>query len=215
VAAPAREGVTKAVPPRRGFRLVRPYSTLAGAKAALDNGGRFYHLIARGGDGRLAKSEISKAAGVVLDEPGTFVFFDMALAKLTADEKAEVVAMLGTKLARRYRERGPRHALPREAARLGSVPAVITEGVPRFERQITILQTGVVMVGKVMVPVTHQHPFDLYDLSGLGLGVWHKESRLAPVPTRFGGRTSWERVKMPKGEKKQLLLLPAYHTPLD
>ncbi|MFI5403820.1 MAG: hypothetical protein ACHQ1G_12855, partial [Planctomycetota bacterium] len=137
---------------------------MAGAKAALDNGGRFYHLIARSGDGKLAKSEISKAAGVVFDEAGGFVFFDMALAKLSAEEKAQVVAMLGAKLARRYRERGPQHVTPKAAARLGAVKGVIAEGVPRFERSIEILQTGMIMVGKVMVPVTHKLPHDLYEL---------------------------------------------------
>lgn len=221
--APAREGQMKAAPPRRGFKLVRPYSTLAGAKAALDNGGRFYHLIARSGDGKLAKSEISKAAGVVFDEAGGLVFFDMALAKLSADETAQVVAMLGAKLARRYRERGPRHVSRKAAARLGAVKAVITEGVPRFERSITILQTGVIMVGKVTVPVTHQLPHDLYELrdsgsasaSRLGLAIWHQKSRLAEVPTRFGGRLSWERVKAGTGEEKKLLLVPSFHTPLD
>ena len=208
--APAPEGVTKAEPPRRGFRLVRPYSTLSGAKAALDNGGRFYHLIARGGDGRIAKSELSKAAGVVLGERETFVFFDMALAKLSAAEKAEVVAMLGARVAKRYRERGPRHGSPKAAS-----PAVITEGVPRFVERITILQTGMIMVGKVMVPVTHKLPHDRYDLDGLALAIWHKEARLAAVPTRFGGKASQERVQKAKGEAKELLFLPSYYTPLE
>jgi len=221
--ATVREGQMSAKPPRRGFKLIRPYSTLAGAKAALDNGGRFYHLIALSGDGKLAKSEISKAAGVVFDEAGSFVFFDMALASLSADEKAQVVAMLGPKLARRYRDRGPRHVRVKDAAGLLAGKPVITEGVPRFERQITILQTGMIMVGKVMVPVTHQLPYDLYELrdpasssaSGFGLAIWNHKERLPEVPTRFGGRVSLERVKTKTGEEKQKLLVPAFHTPLD
>ncbi|MFN0009157.1 MAG: hypothetical protein ACKVXR_14735 [Planctomycetota bacterium] len=221
--AAAQEGRASATPPRRGFSLVRPYSTLAGAKAALDNGGRFYHLIARGGDGKLAKSELSKAAGVIFDEAGSFVFFDMALASLRSEEKAQVVAMLGPKVARRYKDRGPRHVTVKDASGVLAGKSVIIEGVPRFERSITILQTGMIMVGKVMVPVTNQLPHDLYTLrnsgsaSGpsLGLIVWNHKSRLLEVPTRFGGRMMLERVKTATGEEKQKLLVPAFHTPLD
>lgn len=125
---PAREGQTKATPPRLGFRLVRPYSTLAGAQAALDNGGRFFNLFARSGDARVSSSELSKAAGVLFDEAKCFLFFDMALARLSADEKSQVVAMLERKQAKRYREHGPRPVASAEAARQPAESTLITEG---------------------------------------------------------------------------------------
>lgn len=213
----------KADPPRRGFRLVRPYSTLAGAKAALDNGGRFYHLLARSGDERVAKSELAKAAGVMFDEKGAFVFLDMALAKLSAEEKSQVVAMLGSRQAKRYRERGPRTVSATAAAREPAGATLIVEGVPRFLREITVLQAGMIMVGKVTVPVTHQWPHDLYELrergsasiSTLALAVWHHTGRLDAVPTRFGGLLALHRVKAARGETKERMLLPSYYTPLE
>lgn len=216
------EGQSKTQPPRHGFRLVRPYSTLAGAKAALDNGGRFWNLFTAAGDNRVSNVELAKSAGVLRNEANCFLFFDMALAKLNANEKAQVVGMFTPRQAKRYREHGPRTMSPAEAARRPAKSLVITEGVPRFERQITILQQGLIMVGKVMVPVTHRWPYDLYELrdaasgttSGLRLAIWHKEARLPEVPTRFGGQVSESRVARERGETKEPLFVPGYHTPL-
>ena len=223
IAPPAGEGWSKTKPPRHSFLLVRPYSTLAGAKAALDNGGRFWNLFSSAGDDRVSKGELAKAAGVLLNEAKSFLFFDMAVTKLSADEKAQVVAMLTPKQARRYREHGPKTLSPAEVAKQPAKALVITEGVPKFLRQITILQQGVIMVGKATVPVTHRWPHDLYEVldpfsgspSGLRLAIWQNVTRLAEVPTRFGGRL-WEfRIAEDQGETKELLLQPSYHTLLN
>lgn len=64
------------------MREIKPYKTLKGAKAALDNGGRFLNLFARAGDDRITSDELTKAAGVFLHESLAFLFLDMALADL-------------------------------------------------------------------------------------------------------------------------------------
>jgi hypothetical protein len=45
-------------------RELKPYRTVARARAALDNGGRFYNLLAIADDDRISKAELNKAAGV-------------------------------------------------------------------------------------------------------------------------------------------------------
>ena len=45
------------------MRELKAYRTVVGARATLDNGGRFYDLIAMADDNRITKGELAKAAG--------------------------------------------------------------------------------------------------------------------------------------------------------
>jgi hypothetical protein len=131
--------------------------------------------------------------------------------------------MLTKRQLARYAAHGPRHVSLTEASRASESGAVIAEGVPGHRSSITILQAGVIMVGKVVVPVTHEWQYELYELTGVGaraasgvhVAVWHKQAQLEPIPMRFGGVLGEQRVKASSGEAKQRMLVAAYHTPLD
>ncbi|MDG1856743.1 MAG: hypothetical protein P8J66_07020 [Verrucomicrobiota bacterium] len=46
------------------MKQATPCKTLARVMLALDNGGRFFNLLTRAGDGEISQSEISKAAWI-------------------------------------------------------------------------------------------------------------------------------------------------------
>jgi hypothetical protein len=115
------------------MRELKPYQTLAGAKAALDNGGRFYNLLTMADDNRISKAELSKAAGVFRSEQAAFLFLDMALADLTDGQRSEVLSLLESKLAKRYKSHGPRRlAASAMASEAQPGQLVVVEGYPRF-----------------------------------------------------------------------------------
>jgi hypothetical protein len=177
------------------MRELKPYQTLAGAKAALDNGGRFYNLVALADDKRISKGELNKAAGVFGGEQKAFLFLHMAIAKLPDNQQAEVLSMLDRPLAKRYKSHGPQQLDPAamNKARVGQL--VVVDGYPRFHERKTHHAVVPMMVGKVMVPVRVETHYDGYQLfttaSGTGTPGWVSVKRpkvhLTESPTRFGG----------------------------
>jgi hypothetical protein len=71
------------------MRELKPYRTIVGARAALDNGGRFYNLIAMADDDRITLGELAKAAGIFRSEAKAFLFLHMALADLGDGQRSE------------------------------------------------------------------------------------------------------------------------------
>jgi hypothetical protein len=177
------------------MRELKPYQTLAGAKAALDNGGRFYNLVALADDKRISKGELNKAAGVFGGEQKAFLFLHMAIAKLPDNQQAEVLSMLDRPLAKRYKSHGPQQLDPAalNKARVGQL--VVVDGYPRFHQRKTHHAVVPMMAGKVMVLVPVQTHYDGYQLfttaSGAGSPGWVCVARpkvhLTERPTRFGG----------------------------
>jgi hypothetical protein len=90
------------------MRELKPYQTLAGAKAALDNGGRFYNLLTSADDNRISKAELTSAAGVFRSQHAAFTFLHMALADLADSQRSEVVSLLDPLLAKRFKSHAPR-----------------------------------------------------------------------------------------------------------
>ena len=177
------------------MRELKPYQTLAGAKAALDNGGRFYNLVALADDNRISKGELNKAAGVFGSGQKAFLFLNMALAKLPDNQQAEVLSMLDRPLAKRFKSHGPQQldSAALNKARVGQL--VVVDGYPRFHERKTRRAVVPMMVGKVFLLVPVETHYDGYQLnttaSGTGTPGWvcvkRPKVHLTECPTRFGG----------------------------
>ena len=177
------------------MRELKPYQTFAGAKAALDNGGRFYNLVALADDKRISKGELNKAAGVFGGEQKAFLFLHMAIAKLPDNQQAEVLSMLDRPLAKRYKSHGPQQLDPAAMNKAPVGQLVVVDGYPRFHERKTHHAVVPMMAGKVMVLVPVETHYDGYQLfttaSGTGTPGWVCVARpkvhLTESATRFGG----------------------------
>jgi hypothetical protein len=206
------------------MRELRPYRTVVGAKAALDNGGRFYNWLAMAEDSRITKGELVKAAGVFRSEQKAFLFLRMALVDLSDPQRSEVLSLLEPALAKRYKSAGPRRLEPRAVdTETKAGQPVVVEGYPRFVTRKTRRAVIPMMVGKVMmlVPVeAHYDGYALYatpDAKGAPASLVVKRPRamLAETFTRFGGVIRAYTFEDSSGKRSGVLLEPLFFTKLD
>jgi hypothetical protein len=197
---------------------------MAGAKAALDNGGRFYNLLAMADDSRISKAELNKAAGVFRSAQRAFLFLHMALVDLTESQRAEVVSLLDPPLAERYKSHGPRRLKASEMTS-ESKPGqpVVVDGYPRFYNRQTQRAVVPMMVGKVMIPVPVEVHYDGYQLfetpNAKGtpgyLVVKRPRAMLGESFTRFGGVMRPYSFADASGKHSVVFLEPLYFTALS
>ena len=204
------------------MREIKPYKTLQGAKASLDNGGRFFNLLTQAGDDRITNVELAKAAGVFLCESHAFVFLDMSLRDLPDSQRLQVLSLLERKLAGRFQVHGPRSLSP-SAAHLDGQPGTlaVVEGYPQFAADQVQKRMSFIMVGKVFVPIFVNDHYQTYDLNPgvavrgtpLVMAVRHSAQRLEKALTRFGGVLR-EFTFEGNPRKKGVFLEPLYYTKL-
>jgi hypothetical protein len=206
------------------MRELKPYQTLAGAKAALDNGGRFYNLLAMADDNRISKAELNKAAGVFRSEQSAFLFLHMALTDLAADQQSEVLSLLDPPLAKRYKSHGPRRlAASAMASEAKAGQLVVVEGYPRFYTRKTHRAVVPMMVGKVMVMLPVEQHYDAYELfatpdakgTPASLVVKRPRAMLVESRTRFGGAIRPYTFEDSSGKHSGVFLEPLYFTALS
>jgi hypothetical protein len=194
------------------------------AKAALDNGGRFYNLLTTADDNRISKAELNKAAGVFRSEQRAFLFLHMALAEMTDSQQAEVLSLLDPPLAKRYKSHGPRRLKPSEmASEAKAGQLVVVEGYPRYYTRQTQRAVVPIMVGTVMVPVPVQVHYDGYQLfatpdakgTAASLVVKRPRARLAESFARFGGAIRPYTFEDSSGKHSGVFLEPLYFTALS
>jgi hypothetical protein len=205
------------------MRELKPYQTVAGAKAALDNGGRFYNLLAMADDNRITKAELTKAAGVFRSEQQAFLFLHMGLTDLSDRERSEVLSLLEPALAKRYKSSGPRRLEPAAvSAEAKPGQLVVVEGYPRYFTRKTQRAVVPMMVGKVMVLVPVEVHYDGYELfagpdakgTPSSLVVKRPRARLAETFTRFGGAIRPYTFEDSSGKHSGVFLEPLYFTKL-
>ena len=206
------------------MRELKPYQTAAGAKAALDNGGRFYNLIAMADDNRITKGELTKAAGVFRSEQQAFLFLHMGLADLSDGQQSEVLSLLEPALAKRYQSHGPRRLEPRAvAADAKPGQLIVVEGYPRFSTRKTQRAVVPIMVDTVMVLVPVEMHYDGYllfatpDAKGTSAALVVRRPRvmLAERFTRFGGAIRPYTFEDSSGKHSGVFLEPLYFTNLS
>ena len=206
------------------MREIKPYKTLQGAKAALDNGGRFFNLYARAGDDRITSDELTKAAGAFLNESLAYLFLDMALKDLPESQRQQVVSMLTPQVAARYRKRGPASISASQAAGKNKPgDLVIIEGSPAYVADvIQKRQTFLFLADGAMIPIWIDEHFQTYDLKdgagkaggALPMIMSRRAKRLEKVPARFGGALR-EFTLEGKPKTKGVYFEPVYFTRLE
>ena len=206
------------------MREIKPYKTLQGAKAALDNGGRFFNLYARAGDDRITSDELTKAAGAFLNESLAYLFLDMALKDLAESQRQQVVSMLTPQVAARYRKRGPASISASQAAGK-SKPGdlVIIEGSPAYVVDVVQKRQTLLFMGEgIMIPIWIDDHFQTYDLKdaavrsggALPMIMPRRAKRLEKGLARFGGALK-EFTLEGKPKKKGVYFEPVYFTRLE
>jgi len=201
------------------MREVKPYRTLAGATRALDNGGRFYNVFAHADDRVVDVGELSKAAGA--SGARAFLFFEMALMDLPADERAQVVAQLSPALTSRLATHRPSKLAPSAVESEGRVgmPAIVA-GYPFFVEDRTQFTGFIVMVTPVimMIPIFDQFDvYEVFDTPNRGtprsvIATTRGSKRLEEVYTRFGGLLRELQFEDKTGGDHGLFLETAYYT---
>ena len=182
-------------------RRITPYRTVRGALESLDNGGRFWNLLARAQDERIDASELARATGTLRAGLAAFVAFELSLAELDERERAEVRSHLSPRLKRRFAPFVlPHHTSGRELP--AAIPGTgwIVAGEAHLVGHVTLHVRSMIMVGKVLVPVVHKLPYAELELA---LGGRHKLRVLARPhknvelsgPVRFAVLTESVRVE--------------------
>lgn len=208
------------------MRAIRPYRTLAGAKRALDNGGRFYNLLSRADDEEVTAGELSRAAGVHSLGTEAFLFLDLALSELTEQDRTEVISLLEPRLRARYRAAAAPLIEPsqldqhRKAGR-----SVMVEGQFGYQDEQEAL-TGLIMIPigatGAMIPIPAYERYRLYSVSDSPeeepspvLVAAPKTSRdLAGLEVRLGGEFKEIELRVDGKAKKTLFLEGMYYTQL-
>jgi len=183
------------------MRRVEPYKTVTGALRSLDNGGRFYNLLAKADDGRITSAELKKAAGVTAGRDRAVLFLSLAVSGLEAEAQDRVFSCLSDEIRRQMQKNPPRRIpITRFETEVSSGLPVIVEGYPRFVEDRTEFQGFIIIpisTGKVttftMIPIFDQ--FDVYELHsdvkpGSGktiIATVRGSSRLDCVHTTFAG----------------------------
>ena len=152
------------------MRELKPYQTLQGLKKAIDNGGRFYNLMAAADDAVVSSGELAKAAGVFSAGMTAFMFLEMSQLELSTEDQQAVTNLLEAKLRKQYLRERPVSLAPSAVEAQGvEGKAVLVSGYPRYVENRTQFK-GMVMVpifvGKVMVPVMVPitDKFDVYEV---------------------------------------------------
>ena len=199
------------------MKEITPYKTLEGAKRALDNGGRFFNLFTKAGDGKITQSEISKAAGVLGDKNSVMLFFQLAISRLTNAEQQSLMDHLEEKIKTQWRE-SPVETIPVYRFHQTATPRkpVIIEGYPFFledREQFNSFIMVPISTGNtttmMMIPI-YDH-YDIYEVYGNSdktgrsalIGITRRKGRhqLAATWTTFAGVVKEMEFKKKKRKK--------------
>ncbi len=204
------------------MRRIEPYRTVAGARRALDNGGRFFNLFTKAGDDVLSRAELARAAGVLGSDQAAFLYFALATSGLSDDEQATLLTHFDDDLRRRHRRHAPTTLEPGsfETSARAAKPFVVEGSTRSVDSRSDF--TGFMMVptmtGKVttftMVPIFDA--FDLYAVQaqprrdGTSCLVTVPHGTDMPTHARLGGLAKEILASPDKGSATRLVLETRY-----
>ena len=148
------------------MRELKPYRSVQGLRAAIDNGGRFYNFFSRPDDHVVTRGELAKAAGVFSSGVNAFLFLEMAQQELEPEDRQAVLHLLDANLRASYRRHRPLTLPPSGVEKHGTAgSSLIVTGFPQFIEDRTQL-SGFIMIpaGKVFVMVPIFDKFDVYEV---------------------------------------------------
>jgi hypothetical protein len=210
------------------MREIKPYRTESGLMRALDNGGRLYNIMSRGGDNIITHGELARAAGSLSTGTNAFLFFDMAKQDLPEEACERAVNALESTLRKEYKRNHAAAMLPSELPAQGAAGrAIIIEGYvrPLADKAVTDARVNLAVdtaagTGYKKVPILKTYDvFEVHDQartksSGAVLAAPHG-TRLEPDHrVRVGGILRKLFYEESDPEKPQRFLEGLYYTRL-
>jgi len=152
------------------MKQIIPYQNITEALSQLDNGGRFYNLFTKAGDGEINIAELTKVAGMFNERQKLILFLELSLSQLPKEEQIDIISKLDDRLRRDFLRFKAQELMASEAEERGllSANAIIT-GVPKLKDSKSEFQ-GIVLIpistGKVMtfVPIPIIDQYDVYEV---------------------------------------------------
>jgi len=89
------------------MKKVTPYKSSNDALIALDNGGRFYNIFTKAGDGIITQAEIGKTGGLINNKQGAVLFLELATSQLNENAKQRVLAKMEDSMQASYKKYKP------------------------------------------------------------------------------------------------------------
>ena len=206
------------------MQKIEPYRNTLEARQALDNGGRFYNLFTKAGDGMISAAEVGKVGGIFYEKQQLVLFLELALSGMDAQSKARLLGQLETGLRSTYQKYRPQHLLPSEAGVRGEIGAsAIITGMPRHVDARSDLNGFVmipIMAGTVMtfmmIPIIDH--YDVYELRDEAYSetflIAHAkgEAKLPEKKLRVGGVIKELKADKEEREASRTFLEAVYYT---
>ncbi|CAL65684.1 hypothetical protein [Christiangramia forsetii] len=152
------------------MKRINPYKEINEALSSLDNGGRFYNILAKSNDGIITQSELGKIGGVFNDKQKVILFLEMSMISLKDEEKQEILSKLDEELKQTYLKYKPQNLLPSKANENGVIASnAILTGVPKLIDNKSDFNGFImvpIMAGKVMsfIMIPMIDNYDVYEL---------------------------------------------------
>jgi len=206
------------------MRELVPYKTVQGAARALDNGGRFFNLFAKSGDDVVDPAELARAAGVYAAGAQAFLYFEMALVNLSADEKTEIIQQLTPELMAKHKTNRPMMLAPSAVEAKGRQgKTAIVSGYPAFVEDRSQFTGFIVMVTPIimMIPIFDQlDEYEVYDTPEMStlrtvIATTRGSKRLDKIYTTFGGVLKELQFEDKTGKEHGLYLETMYYVPAE
>lgn len=152
------------------MKKIEPYQDMEQAMLSLDNGGRFYNLLAKANNRVISPAEVGRVVGAFSDKQRMVLYLELSLAKLSHGMRSILLEKLTPELRLSYEKHRPQILLPSEAEQKGIIDKnAIICGIPKLTDAKNELKGFVmvpIMAGKVMsmmmIPIMDK--YDVYEL---------------------------------------------------
>jgi hypothetical protein len=152
------------------MKKITPYKSRKEALTALDNGGRFYNIFTKAGDGVITQAEIGKVGGLFNNKQGAVLFLELATSQLDENAKSSLLTKMETDMQANYKKYKPQKLLASQVKTEGVLASgAIVTGIPKLTESKSNF-TGFIMVpistGNIttftMIPLIEE--YDVYEL---------------------------------------------------
>lgn len=149
---------------------IKPYATAEEAIRDLDNGGRFYNLFTKAEDDVITAAELSKVSGAFFGKQQMILFLEMALSRLNATDKAEVLSKLDESLQSHYQTYKPQTLASLQANEKGKLTSsTIITGIAKLQQSKSYLNGFIMIpVGKAFTMVPIMDLYHIYEFTEEG-----------------------------------------------
>jgi hypothetical protein len=152
------------------MKQIIPYQNITEALVQLDNGGRFYNLFTKAGDGEINTAELSKVGGMFNERQRLVLLLELSISKLPKEDQVDIISKLDDKLRKNFLKYKAQELMASEADARGILAAnAIITGVPMIKDSKSEFR-GLILIpiytGKAMsfVPIPIIDQYDIYEI---------------------------------------------------